>query len=100
VVILAGADQEPRLNARTGPVTARALDKAHIVSEVGVCPVQQREVVRETPVEHLFQTVDGLVILKVWRLWTPTMSNPVQVPIGVPSIDEWMARLVNFVQAG
>lgn len=100
MVVLAGADQEPRLNARTGPVTVRGLDKAHIVSEVSVRPVQQREVVRETPVEHLFQTVDGLVVLKVWRLWTPTMSNPVQVPISVPSIDEWKARLVNFVQAG
>ncbi|MNN52529.1 hypothetical protein D3C81_1672340 [compost metagenome] len=75
------------------------MDKAHVVFEVGVRPVEQREFVRETPVEHLFQTVDGLVILKMWRLWTPTMSNPVQVPIGIPGAHEWKAGLVNFVQA-
>lgn len=51
-----------------GRNVARVLDKAHIVYEVGVLPVQQGVVVRETPVEHLFQTVYGLVVLKVWRL--------------------------------
>lgn len=59
MVVLAGADQKPRLNATTGPGTVRGLDEADTVFEVCVRPVEQGEVVGEAPVTHLFKPVDG-----------------------------------------
>ena len=59
-------------------------DEGRILLEVFTCPIKQTAIVREAPVEHLFQALDARAVLPVGVQRAPVVGNPVDEPVGVP----------------
>lgn len=72
--------------------------------KVIVCPFEQRELVGEAPIKHLFEGHGAGVIKLMRSLRVPTERHPVEVSVGVPGIhervDTWIQRSLSVLNGG
>ena len=91
--------QETSLFAWREPGASWIEDEGRILLEVFTCPIKQTAIVREAPVEHLFQALDARAVLLVGVQRAPVVGNPVDEPVGVPGTNERLAQIADFAQA-
>lgn len=98
--VLGGGSQVSSLLTRCLPIGSWILDKFGVVVEILTRPIQQADLIRETPVEHLFQALSTGAVLQMRSRRVPVVGDPIDKAIRVPSTDEGLTRDVELVQAG
>ncbi|MNN14961.1 hypothetical protein D3C81_1280520 [compost metagenome] len=87
---------EARLSAGCAPAHIWLGDEIRVAFKIIACPFEQRELVGEAPIEHLFEGHRAGVIKMLRSLRIPTERHPVEVPVGVPGIhvrvEAWIER--------
>lgn len=81
------------------PGTSWIEDEGRVLLEIFTRPIEQAAIVREAPVEHLFQALDACVVLPVGIQRIPAVGDPVDETVGVPGAYERLAEIADLAQA-